>query len=165
MRNLKITVVLALTGLMLSCSPQKQEERKDYLHQIDSLLTELRILDDSLNTLNIREVQRINDSLSLYYDTTQVQDTQERKFRLYEQSRDILQWYGNVNREINYSRSHLRALKDEFKNPDIPDSTKRKKLQKEKQIIVSIQERFDEEYESLGKEVKELLNSQQHTDE
>lgn len=164
MNHYKILMIVVLTGLLFSCTSQKQES-KDYSREIDSLLTDLRALDDSLNTLNIREVQRINDSLSLYYDTAQVQDTQERKFRLYEQSRDILQWYGNVNREINYSRSHLRALKDEFKNPDIPDSTKRKKLQKEKQIIVSIQERFDEEYESLGKEVKELLNSQQHTDE
>ena len=164
MNHYKILMIVVLTGLLFSCTSQKQES-EDYSREIDSLLTDLRALDDSLNTLNIREVQRINDSLSLYYDTAQVQDAQERKFRLYEQSRDILQWYGNVNREINYSRSHLRALKDEFKNPDIPDSTKRKKLQKEKQIIVSIQERFDEEYESLGKEVKELLNSQQHTDE
>jgi len=158
MRNLKITVVLALTGLMLSCSPQKQEERKDYSHQIDSLLTELRILDDSLNTLNIQEVQRINESFKEFYDTAQVRDTQERRSRLYEDSQNILKWYGNVNREINYSRSHLRAMKKEFESEEISNSAKQKKLKEEKQIVASIKERFDQEYESLKKEVEALLN-------
>ncbi len=160
MEHLKIIAILALTSLLLSCGSQKQGSTEDYTGKIDSLLTELRILDDSLNSLKIREIQHINDSLRKFYDTAQVRDSQSRKFRLSEESRDILKWYGNVSREINYSRSHLRALKKEFKDEDLPDSTKKTRLGKEKKIITSIRERFDEEFESLKKNVEALLKLQ-----
>jgi hypothetical protein len=160
MKHLKIIAVLALTGLMLSCGSQEQESTQDHSGEIDSLLTELRMMDDSLNSINIREIQHINDSLEQFYDTAQVRDSQAREFRLYEESRNILKWYGNVNREINYSRSHLRAMKKEFKSEDLPGNTKKERLKKEKQIVASIKERFDEEFESLKKEVRALLKLQ-----
>ncbi|MFP4619714.1 MAG: hypothetical protein ACLFM7_00235 [Bacteroidales bacterium] len=157
MNGFKILMLLLLTGLMFSCTSQKQEGQ-DYSEEIDSMLTKLRVLGDSLDSLNIREVQQINKSYWKYYDTAQVRDTQDIKFRLYEKSQNILKWYGNVNREINYSRSHLKSIKEEFKNEDIPDSTKKKKLKEEKQIVSSIQKRFEKEYQSLKKEVEALLN-------
>lgn len=159
MSYLRIFIFLVLTGSVFSCNTNKQD-RKDYSPEIDSLLTELRTLDDSLNSLNIREVQKLNDSLRAYYDTAEVQDTQERRFRVYERSRNIIQWYGNVNREINYSRSHLRALREKFEREKLPDSTKKKEFEEERQIFASIKDRFDEEYESLKKEMEDLLNRQ-----
>ena len=160
MRYLKVLVIPLLTGLILSCTSKKQEQGKDYSGEIDSLLTELRILDDSLNTLNIQKVQRINESFKKFYDTAQVRDTQARKFRLYEDSQNILKWYGNLNREINYIRSHLRAMKKEFKGEDITETTKQRRLSEEREIVESIKQRFNQEYESLKQEVKALLNRQ-----
>jgi len=157
MRYANIVVLLALIVPVLFSTCQKQDG-EDYSQEIDSLLTELRAMDDSLSSLNIREVQQINDSLSPFYNESQKIDTQDKRFYLYERSQDIMKWYGNLNREINYSRSHLKALKEDFESEELPDSTKEKKLKEERRIISSIRERFEKEYQSLRKEVDALLN-------
>ena len=118
--------------LMFACK-ERVQKRKDYTGEIDSLLMELREMDDSLATLRIPKVQYINDSLSNVYDTAEVMDTLGKRYQRYNQSRDVLNWYDNVNREINFSRSHLNALKRKFKENDLPDSTKKKEL---KQLTV-----------------------------
>lgn len=148
---------MVLAFPLFFCTCQKQDG-EDYSREIDSLLTELRALNDSLSSLNIREVQRLNDSLSKFYNTPEKIDTQETRFYLYERSQDIMKWYGNLNREINYSRSHLKALKKDFESEELSDSTKEKELEEERRIINSLKDRFKEEYQSLRKEVEALLN-------
>lgn len=159
MSRLKILVLLVLACILFDCK-QKKESVPDRSQEIDSLLTELRHLNKRLDTLNIHKVQYIYDSLKTFYDTTEIRDTLIKRHQLYIQSRNMLNWYDNINSEINFSRSHLNALKTKFKRNDIRDSAKLQELKKEKQIIASIKERFNGEYESLRREVRALLNRQ-----
>lgn len=159
MKKPAIFVLLLLASIIFSCSGDKESE-KNYRKEIDSLLTELRMMDDSLKTIEIQRVQYLNDSLRRFYDTAKISDTIDRRWEIYRRSRNIMDWYDNVNREINFSRSHLRSMKTKFKNTDLPDSSKNKELRKEKEIISSIHERFDEEYDGLRMEVEALLNRQ-----
>ena len=157
MPRLKILALLVLAFMLFACK-QNKESVPDRSQEIDSLLSELRPLDERLDTLNIRKVQYIYDSLQTFYDTTEIRDTLIKRHRLYMQSRNVLNWYANINSEINFSRSHLNALKTQFKRNDMADSAKLQELKKEKQIIASIKERFNGEYKSLRREVRALLN-------
>ena len=99
MRTL-LALFLIIFGLY-SCRPDEQHTR--YHHQMDSLLTELGRMDERLNKLNIQEVERIHDSLSMYYDTTEVVDTLPRRHQMLVRSRNILDWYDNIDREITFT--------------------------------------------------------------
>jgi len=123
---------------------------------MDSLLTELGRMDERLNKLNIQEVERIHDSLSMYYDTTEVVDTLPRRHQMLVRSRNILDWYDNIDREITFSSSHLRALQRQTRNKRL-DTVTIQELQKEKQIVGNLKQRFDQQLQGLRREIRLLL--------
>ena len=151
-----MALFLIIFGLY-SCHPGEQESR--YHHQMDSLLTELGRMDEKLNKLKIEKVQTIYDSLALYYDTTDVRDTLQERHQMLVQSRNILQWYDNIDREITFSRSHLRALQRQTKNKRL-DTVTIQELQKEKQIVNNLQQRFDHELKGLRRQIGLLLKKE-----
>jgi uncharacterized protein YcfL len=155
MRTL-LAVFLIIFGLY-SCRPDEQHTR--YHHQMDSLLTELGRMDEELNSLEIEKVQQIHDSLALYYDTTEVTDTLPGRHNKLVRSRNILHWYDNIGREITFSRSHLRALQRQSKNKK-PDTITIQELEKEKQIVQNLKERFNQEMQGLRRQIRLLLNKQ-----
>ena len=124
--GLKNILYFAIGALMLVACNDSKESLK-YAKDIDSLLTELHRMDDSLNNLEIRQVQYLHDSLSRFYDTTEVRDTLDQRIRHLRHSERILNWYDNVHREITYSKSHLKAMKEQFHSSRLADTTKRKK--------------------------------------
>jgi len=125
---------------------------------MDSLLTELSRMDEKLNKLNIEEVEQVHDSLALYYDTTEVTDTVPERYQKFVRSRNILQWYDNINREITFSRSHLRALQRQNRNKRL-DTITIQELQKEKQIVDNLKKRFSHEMQGLRRQIR-LLNKE-----
>jgi uncharacterized protein YcfL len=153
MRTL-LALFLIIFGLY-SCRPDEQHTR--YHHQMDSLLTELEKMDEELNSLKIRKVEQIHDSLALYYDTTRVTDTLQHRHQTYVQSRNILQWYDHIDREITFSRSHLKALQRQNMNKRL-DTVTIQELEKEKQIVGNLKERFGLELQGLRRQIGLLLN-------
>lgn len=151
-----LALFLIIFGLY-SCLPGEQESTGRYHQQLDSLLTELSSMNQKLNSLNIAEIQRVHDSLSTYYDTTKVVDSVEARRQMWRQSRNILDWYDNIDREITFSRSHLRALQRQSENKRM-DTIAIQELQKEKQIVSNLRERFDEEYRGLQRAIRKLLD-------
>jgi len=151
-----LALFLIIFGLY-SCHPDEQASR--YHHQMDSLLTELGRMDEELNKLKIEQVQTIYDSLALYYDTTDVRDTLQERHQMLVQSRNILQWYDHIDREITFSRSHLRALQRQTRNKRL-DTVTIQELQKEKQIVNNLQQRFDHELQGLRRQIGLLLNKE-----
>lgn len=140
---------------LFSCRTEKPDA--DYGREIDSLLSELRQLNGKLDSLNIQRVQQIRDSLSRYYDTTAVVDTMESRHRKLEQTREVLNRYDNINREITFSRSHLRALERQTSRRK-SDTTIKNEVDKEKQIVSGLKERFDGHYQELKQAIDRLLN-------
>jgi hypothetical protein len=151
-----LALFLIIFGLY-SCLPGEQETTGRHRQQLDSLLTELSSMNQKLNSLNIAEIQRVHDSLSAYYDTAEVVDTVEARRQKWRQSRNILDWYDNIDREITFSRSHLRALQRQSGNKRM-DTIAIQELQKEKQIVSNLRERFDEEYRGLQRAIRKLLD-------
>ena len=152
MRSL-LAVILIIFGLF-SCRPDESPTR--HQQQVDSLLTELKRMNDSLNSLNIQEVQRIHDSLSRYYDTTAVVDTVEQTRQQLEEARNVLNWYDNIDREITFSRSHLRSLERQIKKKEV-DTVVVREINTEKQIVAGLRERFPTEYRGLQQAIDTLL--------
>lgn len=148
-----LAVILIIFGLF-SCRPDESPTRHD--RQIDSLLTELQQMNDKLNSLNIQEVQRIHDSLSQYYDTTAVVDTVEQTRRKMKQARNVLNWYDNIYREITFSRSHLRSLERQI-SKEKADTAVIQEINKEKQIVSGLRDRFGKEYRGLEQAINSLL--------
>ena len=153
MRNLLPAILIIFT--LFSCRPEGPAT--NHGQQIDSLQTELRKMNGKLNSLDIQRVQHIHDSLSRYYDTTAVTDTLESRHRKLQQARDVLNWYDNIDREITFSRSHLRAMERQASRKK-KDTTIQNEIDKEKQIISGLKERFSGQYRELRQAVDQLLN-------
>ena len=149
-----ILAVILIIFALFSCRPEQAPTR--HQQQIDSLLTELKRMNDSMDRLNIQEVQRIHDSLSRYYDTTGVADTVEQTRQQLEAARNVLNWYDNIDREITFSRSHLRSLERQIKRKKT-DTTVIQEINKEKQIVSGLRERFGTEYRGLQNAINTLL--------
>lgn len=148
-----LAVILIIFGLF-SCRPDESPTRHE--RQIDSLLTELQQMNDKMNSLNIQEVQRIHDSLSRYYDTTAVVDTMEQTWQRLEQARNVLNWYDNIDREITFSRSHLRSLERQI-SKEKADTVVIQEIDKEVQIVSGLRDRFGREYRGLERAIDSLL--------
>jgi len=152
MRNV-LVAILIIFGLF-SCRPEEPQTR--HTQEIDSLLARLQQMNDKLNGLNIQEVQDIHDSLSGYYDTTAVADTVEQTREQLEQARNVLHWYDNIYREITFSKSHLRSMERQIKRKK-NDTTLLQEINKEKQIVSGLRQRFEKEYQGLQRAIDTLL--------
>lgn len=164
MRNI-FAVILIIFGLV-ACKPEKPSD--GHQHQIDSLLTELKYMNDSLNSLRIQRVQQLHDSLRKHHDTTRVAnlaetrrqsltDSTEAGNQRLKEAGDVLNWYDNIYREITFSRSHLRTLQQQMQQSRLDSATIRE-IKKEKEIVGGLKERFDQEYRGLKKAIRQLLN-------
>lgn len=164
MRNI-FAVILIIFGLA-ACKPERPADGQQ--RQVDSLLTELKAMNDSLNSLRIQEVQQLHDSLRMHYDTTRMVDAAEAGSQLLtdtakagnqrlKNAGDVLNWYDNIYREITFSRSHLRTLQRQMQDSRVDSATIRE-IQKEKEIVDGLKERFDQEYRGLRKAIRQLLN-------
>jgi hypothetical protein len=164
MRNIFV-VIFIIFGLV-ACKPEKPSDGQQ--RQVDSLLTELKVMNDSLNSLRIQRVQQLHDSLRMHHDTASVRDTTEAGSQLLtdtseggdqrlKDAGDVLNWYDNIYREITFSRSHLRTLQQQMQQSRVDSATIRE-IQKEKEIVDGLKERFDQEYRGLREAIRQLLN-------
>ncbi|GEM_PF-2735494 len=143
-----------LLAVFCQCRQPHNPEQSD--QQIDSLIQVVDSLQHQLNDLNVSMVQKKNDSLKLYYNSSVKFSQEDEDYKKYKLSENILEWYSNFYKDIINTKSHLNELKQELEK-DNKDSVALRKLQKEKKIIKNLEKQFSKEYLMFKKEMDKVF--------
>jgi hypothetical protein len=150
----KIIKWVFLLAVFCQCQQSHNPEQSD--QQINSLIQVVDSLQHQLNDLNVSMVQKKNDSLKLYYNSSLKFSREDEDYKKYKLSENILEWYSNLHKDIINTKSHLNELKQELKD-DNKDSLVLRKLEKEKKIIKNLEKRFSKEYLMFKKEMDKVF--------
>ena len=119
--------------LIIIVSACKSEETKKKIAQVDSLIVEIKTMNDKLLNINIDTINYVFDILSVnieylgqegisFPDDSELKNKFANYGTIFKFLKKYLQRYNGLQKEIDFSKNHLAGLKRDVENKLLSDS-------------------------------------------